>query len=103
MGVEDISQLYPELGASISFQGGILLVNVSVFLNNTGFKGGAIYVSSYISDDIKQEVTILHSYFKGNRGNLGGAINLSFNLRTIDIVLFSCIFHSNMGKGKSKI
>ena len=100
---EDISQLYPELGASINFQGGILLVNVSVFLNNSGFKGGAIYISSYISEDIRQEVTILHSYFKGNKGNLGGAINLSFTLRNIDIVIFSCIFHSNIEKSKSKI
>lgn len=102
MQVSDIAQISPELGASVSFQGRVLTVNVSFFFNNTGFKGGAIYVSSYSSDEIRQEVTILDSFFKGNRGNVGGAINLSVNLRVIDIVIFSCIFYSNIGKSNKK-
>ena len=96
-GLPDIVQLNPELGGTLSFQGLNLIVNRSCFIGGTGFKGGAIYVNSYVTD-IHQNVLISECYFKANRGNVGGAINFSINLKTIDAVIAFCIFVANIGK-----
>lgn len=97
MKVPDIAQINPEIGASIFFQGLNLFINITVFIGNTGFKGGAIYLSDYFWD-LHQNVYIVNCYFKGNRGNVGAAINLSIYLKFIDTLLLYCIFHSNIGK-----
>lgn len=97
MAVSDVAQLNPELGASIYFQGLNLDVRISCFIGNTGFKGGAIYLTNYIQDFL-QKIFISHCYFKGNRGNVGAAINFSINLKIIDALIFFCYFHSNIGK-----
>ena len=96
-GLPDIAELNPEIGGSLSFQGLNMIVNRSCFIGGTGFKGGAIYVNSYVTA-IHQNVIISESYFKGNRGNVGGAINFSINLKWIDAVLAFCIFSLNVGK-----
>lgn len=97
MGVTDVSHLYPELGASVFFAGVDLLVDQSYFFGNTGFKGGCIYVTSCILD-LKQNVLISETMFKNNRGNVGGAINLSINLKVIDTSIIFCVFQGNNGK-----
>ena len=96
-GLPDIAELNPEIGGSLSFQGQNMRVNISCFIGGTGFKGGAIYVNSY-ETDLYQTVLISESYFKGNRGNVGGAINFSINLKWIDAVIAFCIFIANVGK-----
>lgn len=97
MGVNDIAQLNPELGAAVYFGGVNLFINKSYFSGNTGFKGGALYLTSYILD-IKQNVLISECIFNKNRGNVGGAINFSINLKIIDIAIIWCIFKNNIGK-----
>lgn len=97
VGLTDIAQLNPEFGASVYFKGINLLINISCFKYNTGFKGGAIYITS-TSLDIEQSVSIFESYFKGNRGDVGGVINFSIYLQRINSTITSSIFHSNSGK-----
>ena len=96
-GLPDIAELNPEVGGSLSFQGVTMVVNRICFMGGTGFKGGAIYVNSYITD-VHQYVLISESYFKGNRGNVGGAINFSINLNWIDAVVAFCVYVANVGK-----
>ena len=97
MGVTDVAHIYPELGASIFFAGVDLLLKQSFFSGNTGFKGGSVYVTS-CSLDIKQNVLITECLFKKNRGNVGGAINFSVNLKFINAVVAYTVFVSNIGK-----
>jgi len=47
LGVSDIAQLNPENGGILYFEGVNMLINRSCFIGSTGFKGGAIYVTSY--------------------------------------------------------
>lgn len=96
-GVPDIAQLNPEIGGILYFQGVNLTINVSCFIGGTGCKGGALYITSY-STEIIQNVIITESYFKGNRGNVGGAINFCIDLKIINATIDSCIFVSNIGK-----
>lgn len=97
MGVTDVAHIYPELGASIFFAGVDLFLKQSFFSGNTGFKGGSVYVTS-CSLDIKQNVLISESIFEKNRGNVGGAINFSVNLKIIDVTIILSIFKENNGK-----
>ena len=97
MGLTDIAQLNPELGASVYFQGVNMFINRSCFKYNTGFKGGALYITSSALER-QQTVSIVESYFKGNRGNVGGGINFSIYLKRINSTIISSIFHSNSGK-----
>ena len=96
-GLPDIAEIGPEIGGSLSFQGVNMVVNSSCFIGGTGFKGGAIYVNSY-STAVHQYVLISECYFKGNRGNAGGAINFSINLKWIDAVVAFCVYIANIGK-----
>ena len=96
-GVPDIAQLNPELGASIYFQGVNLFINRSFFKNNTGFKGGALYIVT-TPLNLHQNVLITECNFNGNRGNVGASINFSIYLRNITSTINSSIFYSNIGK-----
>ena len=97
--LSDIAQLNPEIGAAIYFQGVTLYVSKTYFLGNTGFKGGAIYITTYPLE-ANQNVIISECYFYGNRGNVGGAINFCSDLKIIDAVIVFCIFVANIGKSK---
>ena len=99
LGVSDIAQLNPENGGILYFEGVNMLINRSCFIGSTGFKGGAIYVTSYALE-INQNVLISESYFKENRGNVGGVINFCINLDWIDAVITFCVFVANLGKSK---
>ena len=99
MGVSDIAQINPEVGGVLYFQGVSLNVNNSFFEGNTGFKGGALYITPYNSD-VQQDILIYESYFKGNRGNVGGAINFSINLKMMEALIAFCIFNANNGKSR---
>ena len=96
-GLPDPAELNPEIGGSVSFHGAILEVNRSCFMGSTGFKGGAIYVDAY-ELPLTQNVLIVESYFKGNKGNVGGAVAFSIGLKWINAVINACIFISNLGK-----
>lgn len=96
-GLPDIAELNPEIGGILYFEGVSLFINRSCFIGGTGFKGGAIYITSNTMD-LKQNVLIFESYFKKNRGNVGGAINFSVNLKMIDAIINFCLFISNLGK-----
>lgn len=96
-GLPDIANLNPELGGALYFAGVSLLINQSFFFGGTGFKGGAVYLTSYASD-IKQSAVITECYFQNNRGNLGGAINFSTNLKNIDALIIFGVFFGNIGK-----
>ena len=102
LGVSDIAQLNPENGGILYFEGVNMLINVSCFIGSTGFKGGAIYVTSYALE-INQNVLISECYFKENRGNVGGVINFCINLDWIDAVITFCVFVANLGKSKKII
>ena len=102
LGFSDIAQLNPENGGILYFEGVNMLINVSCFIGSTGFKGGAIYVTSYALE-INQNVLISECYFKENRGNVGGVINFCINLDWIDAVITFCVFVANLGKSKKKI
>lgn len=97
MAVDDIAQVNPELGASIYFAGVNLIVNSTYFEGNTGFKGGAIYLTT-CPLEIKQNILITESKFNKNRGNFGGAINFSIYLKAIDAIIIYCIFSGNYAK-----
>lgn len=96
-GLPDIAELNPEIGGNVYFSGLRLLINQSVFIGGTGFKGGAIYVTAYSSENY-QNVLISDCLFKRNRGNVGGVINFSIFLKWIDAIINSCVFISNIGK-----
>ena len=98
----DIAQINPEIGGVLFFAGVNLFINISVFIGNTGFKGGAIYITTYDSNII-QNILIFESYFKGNRGNVGGAINFCINLISINAVISFCIINANLGKSNEFI
>ena len=98
-GLSDIAQLNPEIGGALSFEGVNMLINMSCFIANMGLEGGAIYVTSYALD-VHQYVMISESYFKGNRGNVGGAIDFDINLQWIDAAIVFCVFVANSGKSK---
>ena len=102
LGFSDIAQLNPENGGILYFEGVNMLINVSCFIGSTGFKGGAIYVTSYALE-INQNVLISECYFKENRGNVGGVINFCINLDWIDAVITFCVFVANLGKSKKII
>ena len=93
----DIVQLNPENGGVLYFQGVNLLINRSVFIGNTGYKGGAIYITTYYFD-VLQNIMFTQSCFKANRGSEGGVINFPLNLNSINAVISFCIFISNIAK-----
>ena len=95
--VPDIVQLNPENGGVLYFQGANLFINQSFFNENTGYKGGAIYISEY-AYDITQNVLISESYFKANRGGTGGVINFPVTLVSINALIIFCIFNGNIAK-----
>lgn len=104
--MDDIAQLNPEIGGSISFMGKNLIVNKSIFLNGTGFRGGSIYISSlfyYSFNKIQQNVVIVESLFLRNRGNFGGAVFFSKYCIWIDILFIFCIFTENKAFSKKYI
>ena len=96
-GVPDVVQLNPENGGVLYFQGMNLLINRSVFIGNTGYKGGTIYITSYYFGTA-QNILLTENYFKQNRGNVGGVIGFPMNLNAFDAVISFCIFVSNIGK-----
>ena len=95
--VPDIVQLNPEFGGVLYFQGQNLLINRSVFIGNTGYKGGAIYITSNYFES-QQNVVLTESYFKANRGNLGGVINFPMTLNSINALISFCIFIANIAR-----
>lgn len=101
-GLPDIAEINPEIGGILYFEGVELLINRSCFIGSMGFKGGAIYVAPY-NGEIKQNVLITECCFKKNRGNVGGAINFSVNLKFIDAIVAFTVFASNIGKSKDII
>ena len=96
-GVPDVVQLNPENGGILYFQGANLYINQSFFSENTGFKGGAIFISEY-AYDITQNIIISESYFKANRGNTGGVIDFPLTLVSLNAVMIFCIFNGNIAK-----
>lgn len=96
-GLPDIANLNPEVGGALYFAGVSLLLNQSFFRGGTGFKGGAIYLTGY-TFETKQSALITECYFHLNRGNVGGAINYSTNLKSLDALIIFCVFFGNIGK-----
>ena len=96
-GVPDIVQLNSENGGVLYFNGLDLFIKHSVFIGNTGFKGGAIYTTLYYFENL-QNVFITECYFKGNRGNEGGVINFPNTLYAINVLVSFCVFFSNIAK-----
>lgn len=102
-GLPDIAQVNPEMGGSIFFAGIKLTINQSIFINSTGFLGGALYITKYSIFNIKQDVLITECYFKFNRGHQGGTIGFSNSLNMIDALIVFCVFNGNEAKSKNFI
>lgn len=99
-GLPDIAQVNQEIGGCFYFAGMKLIANRSIFINSTGFKGGAIFLTHYSIANTKQDVMITECYFKLNRGNFGGALSFPQYLQNIDILVIFCVFSGNFGRSK---
>ena len=84
-----------ELGSSFEFKGSFLLVNDSIFKNNSGYLGGALSILGNYEG--VSNVTIMQSIFSKNYAYLGGAIGFSYLLTYLNALITNSSFWNNSG------